>query len=141
MTGPPDPVRAVERYLRSERADVIAAVGDCADRVASEWDGESATEPAAVAGRLEDCLDDRGLLECLATVLVEAVGAAGYDLSATPVAAPPYVVVTSRGPVLRGTVGPGRLVVLLSAFEIVRSPDGSRQYRRLDGVDPVVSLK
>lgn len=141
MTDSPDPVRAVERYLRAERADVVAAVGDCADRVAREWDGTRTTDRAAVVAPLEDRLADRGLLDRLATVLAEAVEAAGYDLLATPVAAPPYVVVTSRGPILRATIDPGRLVVLLAAFEVVRSTDGSCQYRRLDGVNPVVSLE
>ena len=63
--------------------------------------------------------------DTIAEVLAAAVDAAGYTLPATPVPAPPYVVVTSTGPVLRGTVDDGRLLVGIDCFEVVREPPGS----------------
>jgi len=73
----------------------------------------------------------------------DAVEATGYDLRASPVAGPPYVVVTSCGPVLRATIDPGRLVIRFDAFEVVRDsdPDRSSAYRRLDGTQLEVSLE
>lgn len=70
-------------------------------------------------------LDERGILGGLPELLAEAVEAAGYDLPATPVPAPPYVAVTSTGPVLRATVEDGRLVVRIDCFEVVRGVDGA----------------
>ncbi|WP_336344475.1 hypothetical protein [Halalkalicoccus ordinarius] len=37
-------------------------------------------------------------------------------------AAPPYVTVTSRGPVLRATLSSGRLVVRIVLFDVERDP-------------------
>ena len=85
-----------------------------------------------------------GVLEFLPRVLADAVAATGHQLSASPVSAPPYVIVTSRGPMLRGTIDPGRLVVRFDAFTITDSTptdDSRTTYRRRSGVELVVSLE
>ncbi|MFD1566500.1 hypothetical protein ACFSAU_03260, partial [Halolamina litorea] len=69
-------------------------------------------------------LDDRDVLRSLPRVLAAAVEAAGDRLPARPVPAPPYVVLTSTGPVLRGTVDGGRYVIRIDCFDVVRDPAG-----------------
>lgn len=132
--------RVANAYVRSEHADVLAAVDACADEVCAAWEGDTTKDSRAIVDPLRTRLDDRGVLERLPVVLSEAVRATGHDLPATPVALPPYVVVTSRGPVLRATIEPGRLVIRLDVFEVDRTSEGPR-YRRLDGIDPLVSLE
>lgn len=105
-----DDVRA---YLLSDHRDLIEGILACADELAGPADG--------LDNRLRACLQERGLLHRLPDVLRGAVAAAGGELRAQPVAAPPYVVVTSVGPILRATLDGGRLVV------------GVRVFRREDG--------
>lgn len=131
-------VRAARRRVQREHGDVVAAIDRCADEVATAWPADRATDRSAVVEPLRACLDRSGVLEALPSVLDDAVDATGFDLPATPVAHPPYVAITSRGPVLRATIAPGRLVLRFDAFAVVRGPDPG--YRRTDGVELVVSL-
>lgn len=121
---------AARECVTAEHGDVTASVGTCADAVADSWDGGRTSDASAVADRLEACLAEHGVLDRLPAVLSDAVAAVGGELRASPVAAPPYVAVTSRGPVLRATLDDGRLVVELAAFRVAddatyeRVPDG-----------------
>ena len=117
---------AAREYVREEHADVVARVDSCADAVAASWDEDSVEDAAAVSAPLEACLAEAGVLDELPGVLAGAVDAAGGELRAPPVAAPPYVVVTSRGPLLRATLDGGRLVVRFDAFRVA---DGGRYER------------
>lgn len=112
------PSAAAQSFTVDEHAAVIAAIDRCADAVVESWDAASVTDGAAVVGPLRACLAEHGVLDALTDVLADAVEAAGYTLRATPVAAPPYVVVTSRGPVCRATVADGRLLLRFRAFEL-----------------------
>lgn len=136
------PVRDVRRRIQTEHGQVVSAIDDCANCVASPWDTSRTTNREAVIDPFRTALAERDLLEQLARVLADVVDAAGYDLPETPVPAPPYVVVTSRGPLLRATIGPGRLVIRFDAFEVIRdsTPNGAATYRRRDGVSVDVSL-
>ena len=125
MSDVPTTVRS---YLLTEHRAVLDTASDCADAVAAGWDGESTTDRDAVTGPLEATLRRSGVLKQLPAVLAGAVDAAGYGLRAQPVPAPPYVVVTSTGPVLRATVSDGRLVVSLRLFEVER--EAGRRYVR-----------
>ncbi|WP_336036149.1 hypothetical protein [Halobacterium yunchengense] len=127
---------AAREYVRTERGDVLDAVDACADAVAGRWASDSTADAAAVADPLEDCLAAAGVLDALPGVLVGAVDAAGGELRASPVPAPPYVAVTSRGPVLRATLEDGRLVVTLAAFRV--TDDG--RYER-DATDVTVGVR
>jgi len=120
---------AARDHVASEHAQVVAAVETCADAVTESWDGPRTTDASAAADRLQACLATNGVLERLPDLLAGAVDAAGGRLQADPVAAPPYVVVTSRGPLLRATLDGGRLVVRIDAFRV--TDDGA--YERADG--------
>ncbi|USZ69932.1 hypothetical protein NGM10_16140 (plasmid) [Halorussus salilacus] len=115
-----DPATRAEEYVLDAHTETVETVLRCADAVAADWDGP-ATARRAVAGPLRRELESAGAWTRLPEVLAGAVEAAGFSLPAAPVAAPPYVAVTSRGPVLRATVSAGRLVVLLRAFEVERA--------------------
>lgn len=127
MSGPAD---AVSDHVRENHADLLRTVQACADAVADgwsdaraeEWTVRAATERSAVVRPLSARLRERDALAACATALEGGVCAAGYEPSAPPVAGPPYVVVTTRGPVLRATVEDGRFVVLLRAFRVERGP-------------------
>jgi hypothetical protein len=116
-----DPLAARD-HLLAEHRDPLATVLDCADAVAAGWEGGATTDPDAVRGPLRAALDRAGVFERLPDLLVTAVRAGGGGLRGRPVAAAPYVTVTSRGPVLRGTLDPGRLVVSLGVFAVGRAP-------------------
>lgn len=137
------PVRAARRRIQREHVPVVEGINACADAVADPWDTSRTTDRGAVVDGLRRLLEETGVLETLPGVLADAVDATGYELSARPVAAPPYVVVTSRGPVLRASIEPGRLVIRFDAFEVVRDADPDRPptYRRRDGVGLEVSLE
>ena len=109
---------AAREFVHREHADVVATVDSCAGAVASTWNGASVADAGVVSDRLEACLEETDVLDRLPGVLAGAVAAAGAELTAPPVAAPPYVVVTSRGPILRATADEGRLVVRIEAFRV-----------------------
>jgi hypothetical protein len=117
---------AVRAHLLDERRELVATVRDCADAVAADWASEATTDRDAVTGPLRATLERAGVLGQFPAVLRECVAAAGGQLRAEPVAAPPYVVVTSVGPVLRATLDDGRLVVTFRVFAVERSDGGSR---------------
>jgi hypothetical protein len=70
-------------------------------------------------------------------VLAGAVSAVGEQLQARPVAGPPYVVVTSVGPVLRATLAERRMVVTLELFTVEHDGDDPRYARRPTDADSV----
>lgn len=121
--------RARNAVLDSHRETVETVLGR-ADAVAAAWDGDSTADRSEVAEPLRRELNAVGEWQTLPEVLTDAVAATGESLSAPPVAGPPYVAATSRGPMLRATLAEGRLVVLLRAFEVERDPDGAARYRR-----------
>lgn len=133
------PVRAARACVASDHRDVIAAIDDCADATAATWPRDRVADRAAVVDPLRTELEAAGILERLPSVLSDAVAATGYELGATPVAGPPYVAVTSRGPILRATLDVGRLVIRFDAFAVERDPGPS--YRRRSGVELAVLLE
>lgn len=138
-----DAADAVRAYLLTEHADLLAVTSDCADAVAAGWDGSSTTERSAVAGPLQTTLQRAGVLTRLPAVLAGAVDAAGGQLRAQPVPAPPYVVVTSTGPVLRATLDAGRLVVSIDLFTVERGAanEPNRYVRTTGDVTDSVSVE
>ncbi|MFC7232851.1 hypothetical protein ACFQMM_18595 [Saliphagus sp. GCM10025308] len=146
--------RAIERRLCDEHGGVLRRLEASADAVSEAWPAETVTERVAVVEPLQAELEAAGLLWAFPPILVDLVESAGYALPARPVAAPPYVVVTSRGPVLRATVEPGRLVVRLDVFGLEREReheyeyeyeceherDSGPAYRRLESVSVAVEL-
>lgn len=111
---------AARDFLLDEHAVLLREVLDCADRVAAGWDDDSTTARPVDAFASE--LRKAGVLNRLPAALAGAVDAAGGDLQANPVPAPPYVVVTAEGLLLRATLPAGRLVVTVAAFALERDP-------------------
>ena len=122
MISRPSDEAAVREYVLDAHEDLLETVLACADSVAASWDGEAMTERRAVVDSFERALDSSGVTDRLPTVLVGAVDAIGEDIPAEPVPAPPYVAITSVGPVLRATLSTTRLVLTIRAFEIERDP-------------------
>lgn len=161
--GPDFDVDAARRYVLDDHRETVVGVLDCADEVASTWDATSADRDvtdhsatdsdvsddatdrgavsrAAVVEPLARRLESTGLLATFPDLLAGAVAAAGCSLRATPVPAPPYVAVTSRGPVLRATTDAGRLVVLVRAFDVERG-EGTRYVRGPETPDDALELR
>ena len=136
------PVRDARRRIQTEHAELVGTIDACADAVAAGWNGARTTDSEAISDGLATTLEDSGVLETLPSVLADVVDATGYELRAQPVAAPPYVVVTSRGPMLRATIDPGRLVVRFDGFAVVTQSDSAEPatYRR-QGVRVTVTLE
>lgn len=117
---------------------MIEAIDRCADDVAGGWDSEGVRERDAVVEPLRAELESAGVVARLPAVLTDAVDAIGAELSAQPIAGPPYVAIASRGPVCRATLEVGRLVIRFDVFEVVRG--AAPRYRRRDGLALVVSI-
>ena len=113
---------AVREYVLHSHGELLETVLACADGVAASWDGDATTDRERVVEPFEQALDERGVTDRLPTLLAGVVDTLGEDLSAQPVAAPPYLAVTSVGPVLRATLADARLVVTIRVFAIERDP-------------------
>lgn len=134
--SPDEPAERARTRVLEAHGDVIEGVVGAAAVVASGWPDAETADRAAVVEPLSRELDRRGLRERFPAVIADAVAAAGYALQAQPVAAPPYAVVTSTGPVLRATVPAGRVVIGIRVFDVERDPV---RYR-LRSVDPADAL-
>ncbi|WP_423746124.1 hypothetical protein V5735_17870 (plasmid) [Haladaptatus sp. SPP-AMP-3] len=135
-----EPERAAREYLRFEGEETILATLRCADRVAEGWDDDSTTDRNAVVEPLLRELRETGLMTRFPDLLSEAVAAAGFSLQARPVPAPPYVAVTSRGPVLRATLPVGRLVVSFRLFDVIRAEE-TRYVRGSNDLRSAISVE
>ncbi|KDE58146.1 hypothetical protein EL22_06900 [Halostagnicola sp. A56] len=133
------PVRACRRCVQREYESIIDGIDYCADAVSESWDGDSVGDRRRVVEPMQTALESAGILERLPIVLADSIESAGYELSATPVPAPPYVVLTSRGPICRATIEPGRILIRFDVFDVARDPEPV--YHRLDGVQVSVSLE
>jgi len=133
---------AARRRLLSEHHGTLSLVVACADDVASRWDGTVDGEPAtddreAVVGPLAAALERAGVTAAGPDMLSDAVRAAGGGLAADPVAAPPYVVVTSRGLLLRGPGETGRLLIEC----LVTEPVDGWYVRRGDDPESILRVR
>jgi hypothetical protein len=128
--------RAVRERLLAEHAGSIDRVWEAADGVVTAWPDTETTDRAAVVDPLERRLRADRTLDRLLSLLETATTALGTRLPATPVAAPPYLVVTATGPILRATLSDrgDRLVVELRAFVVDRT-GGEPTYRRVEPAD------
>lgn len=113
---------AVREYVLAEHREVVETTLACVDRVAADL--ELPADRAAVVPALDRELEAAGAKAECVDLLREVVPTTGFELLAEPVAAPPYLVVTGRGVLLRVTVEAGRLVILLRGFEVDRENGG-----------------
>lgn len=112
----------VRKYVLDSHEKLLETVLACADGVVESWDSEATTERRAVVDPFERALDISGVTDRFPALLVGAVRALGAELPAEPVPAPPYLTITSTGPVLRATLDSGRLVISIRAFDVERDP-------------------
>lgn len=143
-----DDAALVREHILAEHADLLGTTADCAEAVAAGWDGDATADREAVVPPLRAALERTGVLGRLPALVHSAAAALDAPLPAEPVAAPPYVVVTATGPVVRATFPDrGRLVVEVGAFEVDRGGNGARYRRVAGGVtdtaspDPSCSLR
>lgn len=123
-----DPIGTVTERLRRAHRDVLAGVVAAAGAVADGWDGETTSDRTAVVGPLREALTDAGLIQRFPDVLADCLRAIDREPPARIVPEPPYVAISSVGPVLRATLSDGRLVATLRAFVVDR--EGGVAYRR-----------
>jgi hypothetical protein len=125
---------ALREYLLTEHVDVVETIRACAEAAAREETTDGGSDTSAVRRGTEARLRELGVWQRLPRVLAGCVAQAGRELSAPPVAAPPYVAATATGVVLRATLGEGRLVVSLDALSVERG-DGGVVLRQRDVSD------
>lgn len=125
-----DSEHVVETHVRESFADVVAALEDAVAAATANWPADGVTDPGRVRADVRTALQQSGVRDRLPRVLATAVAELDASMRATPVGAPPYVVVTSEGVVLRATLDDARLVITL---QVVTLTDG--RYRPLDAVD------
>jgi hypothetical protein len=110
-----------ERLLDQHRETVATVIeaGRAVDRTLPD----TVTEASSIDARLEAELAHRALSESLLELLEDVAGAINEPIQGQPVPAPPYLVVTSRGPICRGTLATGtRLVIELELWAVERAP-------------------
>lgn len=113
--------RLLEDHGETVEAAAVALAG-ATGQVRTPADRETA------AATVERVVEGEGLGAALVGAVADAVTATGATLPAEPVAAPPYLVPTARGVLVRMTTDDGRAVVLVRAFALT---DGGR-YAALD---------
>ncbi len=126
---------AARAALIADHQGTIEAVLDAANDIANA--NGPFTEPKLLRRVLTEQLQAHELLEPLLAMLSTAAEAVGQGIEGAPIPAPPYLSVTSRGPVCRGTLSDGcRLVIELLVFAVESQP---RQYVFTDA-DPATCL-
>lgn len=121
---------AVRRQVLAEHRDTVADVCSVGRAVSASWPTETVADPERVTTPLASQLTARGLDTALLDALATAVAATDATAAGTPVPAPPYFVVTSRGPLCRATLdNDRRLLIRLCLFAVERRP---RAYRFRD---------
>lgn len=130
----PSPDR-IRRYVRTEYADVLGTIDACADAVSSDCGEPLGRKRTAIVEPFRSALEDSDVLAELPAVLADVVDEIDHDLPAPPAPAPPYVVVTSTGVLLRATLPPGRLVIAIEPFAVSRDDTPTYRRRPTLGVD------
>lgn len=116
-------VAAAREAIADAHRETLAAAVDAGRTVARAWPDETVTDADAVVDPLERVLRERGLPADLLATLDTGAGAVDASIRGSPVPAPPYLAVTSRGPVCRATLSDGRrLVVEPVLFDVGRRP-------------------
>ena len=125
-----DREHVVETHVRESFADVVAALEDAVADATANWPADGVTDSERARADVRAALELSGVRDRLPRVLAAAVAELDASMPAVPVAAPPYVVATSEGVLLRATLDDARLVITL---RVVTRTD--RRYRPLESVD------
>lgn len=117
----------IRRRLLAAHSETISDTVDTGAAVADTIEEWPVTDADTIRAPLERLLRDRGLGTPLLATLETGAEAIGEEVRGAPVTAPPYFVVTSRGPLCRGTLADGRRLVI--AFELFEVETRPRRYR------------
>jgi hypothetical protein len=129
---------ATREAIGDSHQETLAAAVDAGRTVARAWPDETVSDADAVADPLERVLWERELPADLLAMLGTGAAAVDASIRGSPVPAPPYLAVTSRGPVCRATLSDGRRLVVESVlFDVERRPP---RYRFADP-DPEECLR
>ncbi|MDY6765035.1 MAG: hypothetical protein SV377_05020 [Halobacteria archaeon] len=120
--------QTIRGHILDSHRGTVETLIECADEASDEWDGDFVSQRSRVVSPLETRLRDRGSLRDLSIMIEEVADVAELNLQASPVPGPPYVTVTSLGPVLRGTCARGRIIVRFRLFDLRR--EGENVYVR-----------
>lgn len=121
MTGTAE--ERVKRRVLAEHQETVAAVCEAGQAVATSWPEATVSDNSQITGPMACRLDDDALPEQLLKTVETAADALDCRIDGSPVPAPPYYVVTSRGPTCRVTLEDGRrLVLLFDLFAVERRP-------------------
>ncbi|MGM0718692.1 MAG: hypothetical protein ACQET5_16320 [Halobacteriota archaeon] len=116
-------MKRIRRQLLAAHAETVGDVVDTGAAVAAAIEKWPVTDGDAIQIPLDRLLRRRGLRTQLLATLETGAEAIGEEIRGAPVAAPPYLVVTSRGPLCRGTLTDGRrLVIEFELFEVETQP-------------------
>jgi hypothetical protein len=120
-------VQQVHQQVLAEHRETVAGAVDAGAAVASAVERRPVTDGDRLRRPLEARLRERGLTTQLLGLLTTGADALDTRIAAEPVPGPPYLVVTSRGPLCRGTLTGGRrLVIELAVFAVERHPPNYR---------------
>lgn len=110
------------RLLQTHRGTVDTVI-DAGRAVVSSWSTDRVSDPDSITDPLETLLESTGVTADLVRLLHDGAETANTSVQGNPVPAPPYLIITSRGPLCRGTLADGsRLVVRLELFSVERDP-------------------
>lgn len=120
----------LRKRLLTAHAETIKEVVNAGTAVTTAIEEWPVADGTVIRVPLDHLLQERGLPTPLLATLETTAATLGEEIRGAPVAAPPYYVVTSRGPLCRGTLADGRrLVIEFELFEIKTQP---RRYRFCD---------
>ena len=122
-----DRAQVVETHVRETFSGTLTAIETAVQEATTGWPPGGVTDASRVRRDIRRALAESGFHRSLPRILESAIGELDASIPARPVAAPPYVVVTSEGVLLRATLADARLVIRI---QVVAEEAG--RYRRLD---------
>lgn len=121
-----NPAQVVESHVRETFSGTLTAIETAVQGATTGWPAGGVTDASRVRRDIRRALGASDVHQHLPTILESAIRELDASIPARPVAAPPYVVVTSEGVLLRATLADARLVITL---QVVTREAG--RYRRL----------
>jgi len=120
----------LRELLVAGHRETLGSVIAAGATVAEGWATDAVGSAAEVREPLAGAISRRNLGPALLSILGAGATALDAEIAGEPVPAPPYLVVTSTGPICRATLADGRrLVLAFVLFGVDRRP---RRYQFLD---------
>lgn len=124
---------AISRFVTSRHEPFLTDIESAATAVTESWECDWVDDPSAIVDPLGCELDRRNVIDRCPRVIEDVLSELGSRPFAPIVAAPPYVVVTSRGPMLRATLDECRIILLIRVFSV--DTGGPVRYERTKELD------